>query len=61
MRVTDSDLGDPIDGVWVDSYYFLTDGEYIYHTDITDETSIDPLKYATAEFMPDPSLGLGIN
>ena len=57
-EITDSDLGDPIDGIWINGYYFLTDGEYIYHTDITDETSIDPLKFATAEFMPDPSLGL---
>lgn len=57
-RVTDSDLGSPIDGVWVDGYYFLTDGEYIYHTDIDDESSIDPLKFATAEFMPDKSLGV---
>jgi len=57
-EVTDSDLGDPVDAVWVDNYYFLTDGEYIYHTDIADETSIDPLKFATAEFMPDPSNGV---
>lgn len=57
-QVTDSDLGSPIDGVWINGYYFLTDGEYIYHTDITDETSIDPLKFATAEFMPDKSLGV---
>ena len=58
MEVVDGDLGDPIDGVWVDGYYFLTDGEYIYHTDIAGETAIDPLKFATAEFMPDESLGL---
>lgn len=58
-QVTDADLGNPIDGVWVDGYYFLTDGEYIYHTDISDESSIDPLKFATAEFMPDKSLGVG--
>jgi len=58
-EITDTDLGDPIDGVWIDGFYFLTDGEYIYHTDITDESSIDPLKFATAEFMPDKSLGLG--
>ena len=58
-EVTDPDLGDPIDGVWVDGYYFLTDGENIYHTDINDEEAIDPLKFATAEFMPDKSLGLG--
>lgn len=57
-EVTDSDLGNPIDAVWVDGYYFLTDGEFIYHTDITDETSVDPLKFATAEFMPDKSLGV---
>jgi len=57
-QVTDADLGAPIDGVWIDGYYFLTDGEYVYHTDIDDETAIDPLKFATAEFMPDPSLGV---
>lgn len=57
-EVTDPDLGSPIDGVWVDGYYFMTDGEYLFHTDIGDEESIDPLKFATAEFMPDPSLGL---
>lgn len=58
VEVDDLDLGNPIDGVWIDGYYFLTDGEYIYHTDIDDESSIDPLKFATAEFMPDPSLGV---
>jgi hypothetical protein len=52
------DLGVPLDGTWIDGYYFLTDGEYVYHTDITDEEVIDPLKFATAEFMPDPSLGI---
>lgn len=57
-EVVDPDLGNPIDGVWVDGYYFLTDGEYIYHTDITNEESINPLKFATAEFMPDASLGV---
>jgi hypothetical protein len=58
--VTDSDLGTPLDIVWVDGYYFLTDGEFIYHTNLSDESAIDPLKFATAEFMPDRSLGLGL-
>jgi len=58
VEVTDSDLGNPIDGVWINGYYFLTDGTYVYHTDINDETAIDPLKFATAEFMPDTTLGL---
>ena len=57
-EVTDPELGNPIDAVWVDGYYFFTDGEFIYHTDITDESSIDPLKFATAEFQPDETLGV---
>ena len=57
-EVTDPDLGDPIDASWIDGYYIFTDGEYIYHTDIASETSIDPLKYATAEFSPDATLGV---
>lgn len=57
-QVTDPDLGSPIDCVWINGYYFFTDGEYIYHTDINDEAAIDPLKFATAEFMPDKSLGV---
>lgn len=57
-QVTDPDLGKPIDGVWIDGYYFMTDGEFLFHTDINDESSIDPLKFATAEFMPDPTLGV---
>lgn len=58
QEVTDPDLGNPIDGVWVDGYYFLTDGEFLYHTDINDETAIDPLKFATSEFSPDPTLAV---
>lgn len=59
-EVTDPDLGSPIDGVWVDGYYFFTDGEYLFHTDINDESAIDPLKFATSEYSPDPTLGVGL-
>lgn len=58
-EITDPDLGSPIDSCWIDGYYFFTDGEYIYHTDITDESSIDPLKFATSEISPDPTLAVG--
>lgn len=61
QEITDPDLGDPIDCVWVDGYIMFTDGENIYHSDITDETSIDPLKFDTSEFSPDPTLGLSLN
>jgi len=59
VEVTDPDLGSPVDGVEIDGYYFLTDLENIYHTNIADETAIDPLKFATSEFSPDPTLGVG--
>lgn len=58
-EVLSPNLGEPIDGVWIDGYYVLTDGEYIYNTNIADETQIDPLAYATPEISPDPTLGLG--
>jgi len=58
VQNTDPDLGTPIDLTWIDNYYFFTDGEFIYHTDITDETSIDGLKFATSEFSPDPTLAI---
>ena len=57
-EVIDPDLGDPIDATWIDGYYFFTDGEFLYHTDIASESSIDPLKFATAEFSPDPTLAV---
>lgn len=58
-QVTGPNVLNPVDGVWIDGYYFLTDGEYLYHTELTDESSIAPLAFATAEFSPDPTLGLG--
>lgn len=58
-QVTDTDLGAPIDATWVDQYYFFTDGENLFHTEITNEESIDPLDFATSEFSPDPTLGVG--
>jgi hypothetical protein len=58
-QVVDPDIGVPIDGVWIDGYYMLTDGEYLYHTDLGAETSINSLQYATSQFSPDPTVGLG--
>lgn len=59
VEVVDLDLGNPIDAVWIDGYYFFTDGEYLFHSDITAETSISQFKFATSEFSPDPTLGVG--
>lgn len=57
-QITDPDLGNPLDVCWIDGYFFYTDGEYIYHSLISDESQVDPLQFATAEFSPDASLGV---
>lgn len=57
-EVTDPNLGNPIDGTWADGYYMMIDPEYVFHTDLTDESSIDPLKFSTAAFIPDPNKGI---
>ena len=54
QEVTDPDLGAVIDFIWVDGYFMLTDGEFLIVTELTDPTSIDPLKYGSSEVDPDP-------
>ena len=58
-QVTDPDVGNPIDCVWIDGFYCFTDGEFLYHTLASDESAIAPLDFAVSEFSPDPCLGCG--
>lgn len=60
-QITDADVGSPIDIVWVDGYFFLTDGKDIYHSNIADEEQFEPLDFGNAQFLPDSSRGLGKN
>lgn len=57
-QVADPELGTPIDITWFRGIYVLTDGESLYHTDISNEFSISPLKYSSSEFATDPIKGL---
>lgn len=57
-QITDPDLGNPKDVAWIDNYFFLTDGENLYHSNIADETAFEPLDFATSEFAPDETLGV---
>lgn len=57
-RITDPDLKQPLDQDWIDSYFFYTDGEYVYHSLLANEAQLDPLQFATAEIMPDKSIGV---
>ena len=54
QQVTDPDLGNVIDHIWVDGYFMLTDGEFIIVTELNDPFSINPLKYGSSEVDPDP-------
>lgn len=58
-QVTDVDLGDVLDVVWMDGYNITTDGTSIVVSELSDPTSVDPLKYGSSEADPDPIKGLG--
>jgi hypothetical protein len=57
-QVTDVDLGIVFDVLFVDGRFMMTDGTYLVITDLNDPTSIDPLKYGSAEEDPDPILAV---
>lgn len=53
-QVSDPDLGEVFDFVWVDGYFMLTDGEFLIVTELNDPFSVNPLKYGSSEADPDP-------
>lgn len=57
-QVTDANLGKPISGLWIDSYFMSTDGNDMVVTELTDPYTIDPLKYGSSETDPDPIVAL---
>ena len=54
QQVTDPDLGDVFDFIWVDGYFMLTDGEFLIVTELNDPFSINPIRYGSSEADPDP-------
>lgn len=57
-QVTDPDLGAVLDVMFISGYFMTTDGENVVVTDINDPFSVNPLKYGSSEFDPDPVLAL---
>lgn len=57
-QVSDVDLGNVIDVVWMDGYFVTTDGTSIVVTELNDPFAVDPLKYGSSEADPDPILAL---
>jgi hypothetical protein len=58
VEVTDPDLGPVLDMLWIDGYFMTTDGTSIIVTELNDPTSVQPLKYGSAEEDPDMVTGL---
>lgn len=54
IQVTDIDLGDVLDLIWIDGYFMTTDGEFLVVTDLNDPTAVNPFKYGSSEASPDP-------
>jgi hypothetical protein len=57
-QVVDIDLGPVLDLMWVDGYFMTTDGTSVIVTELSDPTSVLPLKYGSAEEDPDAVTGL---
>ena len=57
-QVTDIDLGNVIDMLWIDGYFMTTDGKNLIVTDLADPYAVNPLKYGASESDPDPVVGL---
>ena len=58
VQVTDPDLGPVVDMLWMAGYFITTDGTSIIVTQLSDPTSVDPLKYGSAEADPDMVVAL---
>ncbi len=57
-QVTDPDLGDVVDQLWVDGYFMTTDGQSLIVTDLDNPLAINPLKYGSSEADPDRVISL---
>lgn len=57
-QVTDADLGTVLDVLWVDGYFMTTDGTNLVVTELTNPSSVDPLKYGSSEADPDQIKGM---
>lgn len=57
-QITDPDLGNVIDVVFIDGYFMFTDGEFLIVNDLNNPFSISQTKYGSSEIDPDPIVAL---
>lgn len=57
-QVTDPDLGEVKDHIWVDGYFMAIDNANLVVTEIGSPTSILPTRYGSSEADPDPTIAI---
>nr|WP_276521152.1 packaged DNA stabilization protein [Acinetobacter lwoffii] len=57
-QVTDENLGEVHDVIWVDGYFMTSDSNNIVVTELNNPFEVNPLKYGSSEVDPDPIVGL---
>ena len=60
-QITDPHVGSPVDIVWADFRFVLTDGEFLFQSALLDEEEYEPLDFSGSDFQPDKIWGVGIN
>ena len=60
-QITDPHVGSPIDIVWADFRFVLTDGEFLFQSSLLDEEEYEPLDFSGSDFQPDKIWGVGLN
>jgi hypothetical protein len=60
-QIADSDVGNPIDIVWADFRFVLTDGEFLFQSSLLDEEEYEPADFTGSDFQPDKIWGVGLN
>jgi hypothetical protein len=59
-EITGSQVGNPIDGVWIDNVFVLTDGINVYHSNPLNEEEFLANDFTNPQFKPDAPLGVGV-
>lgn len=60
-QITDSTVGSPIDIVWADFRFILTDGEFLFQSNALNEEEFEGLDFIGSDFQPDKIWGVGLN
>lgn len=60
-QIIDPQVGQPLDIVWADNLFILTDGVNLYHSNPLNEEEFLPADFGNAQFKPDLTQGLGLN